>query len=144
LTEALITERVNARARLQQEVLDRDPPVQLIAIVDESVLRRQVGSREVMAGQCRHLVALGQRRSVTIRVIPNVNGGNAGHVGAFTIASLEDGDVMLKDAVGEDITTDKRGDIRAAMDVFERVGWVALSASESLDLISNLGEEWTH
>jgi transcriptional regulator with XRE-family HTH domain len=142
LTQSLISERVASRMDLQLQVLDRDPPVQVIAIIDEVVLRRQVGSREVMARQCRRLVELGKRRSVTIRVIPNLNGGNAGHMGPFTIASLEDGDVMLKGAMGEDITTDKPSDIRAAMDVFERVGWVALSASESLDLIAKMGDEW--
>ena len=50
------------------------------------------------AGRCKH---------IGIQVVPASRGANAGNVGAFTIASLDDADVMLMGAV-EDVTTDKR------------------------------------
>jgi hypothetical protein len=65
----------------------------------------------------------GQRKHIGIQVVPASRGGNAGHVGAFTIASLEDADVMLMGAI-EDVTTDKRPAIRAGLAVFDRDAWM--------------------
>jgi hypothetical protein len=61
-------------------------------------------------------------------------------VGAFTIASLDDADVMLMGAV-EDVTTDKRPAIRAGLTIFDRVRLDALSGPESIELIMKAAEE---
>ncbi|WP_394298841.1 Scr1 family TA system antitoxin-like transcriptional regulator [Allosalinactinospora lopnorensis] len=37
----------------------------------EAALRRRVGGPEVMAGQLRHLLAMGERETVSIRAIAN-------------------------------------------------------------------------
>jgi hypothetical protein len=60
-------------------------------------------------------------------------------VGAFTIASLEDADVMLMEAV-EDVTTDKRAAIRTGQEIFDQVRLDALSGPESLELIMKAAE----
>ena len=61
-------------------------------------------------------------------------------MGPFTIASLDDADVMLMGAV-EDVTTDKRPTIRAGMTIFDRVRLDALSGPESLELIVKVAEQ---
>lgn len=140
----LIEERVAARIDLQHQTIDRRPvPVSLVAVMDEAVLRRQVGTPEIMHAQLMHMLELGQRRNIGIQVVPARHGGNAGHVGAFTIASLDDGDVVLKDAAGEDVTTDKRSSVRECLAIFDRVRLVALPGPESLELIAKVAEEWT-
>lgn len=140
--DELIEERVSARIDLQQRTLDRVPvPVTLLAVMDEAVLHRQVGSPETMRAQLLHLVELGRHRNVGIQIIPASRGANAGHVGAFTIASLEDTDALLKDGVDEDVVTDKRASVRAAMGVFDRVRLAALSGPESLELIMKVAEQ---
>lgn len=140
----LIEERVAARIDLQHQTIDRRPvPVSLVAVMDEAVLRRQVGTPELMHAQLMHMLELGQRRNIGIQVVPARHGGNAGHVGAFTIASLDDGDVVLKDAAGEDVTTDKRASVRECLAIFDRVRLVALPGPESLELIAKVAEEWT-
>lgn len=139
----LVDERVAARMDLQEQTLSRKPaPVTLLAVMDESVLRRQAGTRETMHAQLMHLVELGKRRNVAIQVVPASQGVNAGHVGGFTIAQLDDGDVMLQDGV-EDVMIDKRVSVRAALATFDRIRWVALSGPESLELINKVAEEWT-
>ena len=106
--DGLIDERVAARIDLQQRTIDRQPvPVNLLAVMDESVLHRQVGTKEIMYAQLMHLAELGKRKHIRIQIVPASRGANAGHVGAFTIAELEEADVMLMEAV-EDVTTDKR------------------------------------
>ena len=64
-----VDRRVEAR-RLRQEILTRDPPLQLAAIIDESVLYRQIGEELVMHRQLKHLVTLTELPNVEIRIIP--------------------------------------------------------------------------
>ena len=40
----------------RQEVLDREPPLELAVVLDESVLRRRVGDESVMYEQLQRLV----------------------------------------------------------------------------------------
>lgn len=140
--DELVSDRVAARIDLQQKTIERRPvPVSLLAVMDEAVIRRQVGSPQVMHRQLSHLAEQGRRKHIGIQVVPASRGANAGHVGAFTVASLDDADVMLMDAV-EDVTTDKRPAIRAGLAIFDRVLLVALAGPESLELIEKVAEEW--
>jgi hypothetical protein len=51
-----------------QEVLTRDPPLELAAVVDESVLRRRVGGRVDMDNQLQYLKRhAAEQRWLTIR-----------------------------------------------------------------------------
>jgi transcriptional regulator with XRE-family HTH domain len=139
--EELTAERVAARIDLQQQTIERSPvPVTLFAVMDEAVLHRRVGSEEVRHRQLMHLVQQGQRKHIGIQIVPAGRGANAGHIGAFTIASLDDADVMLMGAV-EDVTTDKRPSVRSAFAIFDRVRLDALSGPESLELITKVAEE---
>lgn len=138
----LIEERVKARVNLQEQTLGRHPaPVILRAVMDEAALHRQVGSPETMRAQLLHMVELGRRANIGIQVIPASRGANAGNVGAFTIASLDDGDVMLMESV-EDAMTDRRSAIRAGLDIFDRVRLEALAGPESLELIAKVAEQY--
>ena len=138
--DELIEERVAARIDLQQQTLERRPvPVHLIAVMDEVVLHRRVGSEEVRYKQLTHLAERSQRKHIGIQVVPASRGANAGNVGAFTIASLDDADVMLMGAV-EDVTTDSRPAIRGGLAIFDRVRLEALSGPESLELIMKAAE----
>ena len=140
-TSDLIDDRVAARIDLQQQTIERHPvPVSLIAVMDEAVLHRRVGPEEIRHRQLVHLVEQGQRNHVKIQIVPASRGANAGHVGAFTIASLDDADVMLMEAV-QDVTTDERPAIRGGLAIFDRVRWEALSGPESLELITKAAEE---
>jgi transcriptional regulator with XRE-family HTH domain len=137
----LIDERVAARIDLQQQTIERRPvPVSLIAVMDEAVLYREVGSEEIRHRQLLHLAEQAQRTHIGVQVVPARRGANAGTVGAFTVASLDDADVMLQDGV-EDVTSDKRGTIRASMAIFDRVRLDALAGQESLELIMKVADQ---
>jgi len=139
-SDELIEERVAARIDLQQQTIERRPvPVTLIAVMDEAVLHRRVGSEAIRHKQLMHLAEQSRRKHIGIQVVPASRGGNAGHVGAFTIASLDDADVMLMGAI-EDVTTDKRPVIRTGLAIFDRVRLDAMSGPESLELIVKAAE----
>jgi len=60
-----------AAARLQrQRVLSRDPPLQLLVIIDESVLGRRFGDRAVMRQQLAHLAEAAELPNVEVRIYP--------------------------------------------------------------------------
>jgi hypothetical protein len=72
--------------RLQrQEILTRDKPPELRVILDEPVLHKLIGSREVMAEQVRRLIEEADRPSTTILVIPSGSGAHEGLSGEFGV-----------------------------------------------------------
>jgi hypothetical protein len=107
--------------------------------MDEAVLHRLVGSEDIRYRQLVHLAEQGQRNHIRMQVVPASRAGNAGHVGGFTIASLDDADVLLMDAL-EDVTTDNRSKVRVGFAIFDRVRWAALSGPESIELIMKVAE----
>ena len=62
--------RVAARMIRQQVLTTRNPPLELSAVIDEAVLLRKVGSREVMFEQLRHLAEMAELPNVELRVLP--------------------------------------------------------------------------
>ncbi|MGH7866855.1 MAG: DUF5753 domain-containing protein, partial [Candidatus Dormibacteraceae bacterium] len=52
-------------------------------IVDEMVLRRPLGSHQIMARQLRTLTQTAERPNITLRVLPFVLGGHPGLDGSF-------------------------------------------------------------
>jgi transcriptional regulator with XRE-family HTH domain len=143
LDDDRVEELVAARTDLQQIFGRPKHPVTLLAVIDEAALRRRVGSEEDMRRQLMHLTEMGQHRRIGIQVVPASRGCNAGHGGAFTIASLPDApDVLLTEAAVEDVTTDQRGALMQAHAIFDRVRLDALSRTESLEFITELAEQW--
>jgi transcriptional regulator with XRE-family HTH domain len=67
--ETIIERRVQTRM-IRQQVLTRDEPLQLSAIIDESILRRQRGDRLLMFKQLQHLVEVSELPNVTLRILP--------------------------------------------------------------------------
>jgi transcriptional regulator with XRE-family HTH domain len=64
---------VNRRVELRMkraELLGRPDAPQLWAIVDESVLLRVLGSREIMREQLEHLIEMAEQPHVTVQVVP--------------------------------------------------------------------------
>jgi transcriptional regulator with XRE-family HTH domain len=89
-TEDELDEAVAARLARQQ-ILEREQPPELWAILDEGVLRRPVGGPEVMRGQLTHLATMARRPHIVVQVIPLAAGAHEGlRGGAFMIADFED------------------------------------------------------
>jgi hypothetical protein len=55
---------------IRQELLAREPPLQLSVVIDESVLLRRIGDRALMLAQLQHLAAVADLPNVELRIMP--------------------------------------------------------------------------
>jgi transcriptional regulator with XRE-family HTH domain len=142
-TDERIDEQV--RARLQrQEVLLKDDPPHLWCVLDEGVVHRCIGGRDIMHEQLAHLVRMTKHSRTSVQVIPFEAGAHAGLLAHFAIAEV-DGQrdtVYLETAtVGQVIEMPPV--IAQASVVFDTLRSLALPGSASLDLIMKVAEtEW--
>ena len=94
----MIERQVRVRMRRQQ-VLDRDPPLHLKVVLDESVLKRRVGDELVMYDQLQRLLEASERDNVEIRVLP-LDAQHTVFGESFVIFRFgPDRDAMLQDVV---------------------------------------------
>jgi hypothetical protein len=81
-------EEVNLRANLRMErkkVLTSAKPPRLWAVIDEAVLLRPIGGREVLREQIEALLEACRQPTVRLQVMPFRSGGHAAMGGAFSI-----------------------------------------------------------
>lgn len=122
-TEEEVARRTDARIS-RQRVLRRADPPKLWAVVDESALRRVVGSREIMRAQLRQLIEMCDHEAVTVQVLPFAAGAHRALGGAFTILRFTEPD--LRDVVYiEQLTSalylDKPTEVDSYLEVIEEV-----------------------
>jgi transcriptional regulator with XRE-family HTH domain len=77
-----IDRRVEAQ-RIRQQVLERDPPLALSFVLDESVLRRKLGDASAMRRQLEHIIEVSRLPHVSVRILP-MDGEHPVLTGAFT------------------------------------------------------------
>ncbi|MER6011711.1 helix-turn-helix domain-containing protein [Streptomyces bluensis] len=69
----------------RQEILTRKCPPHLWAILDESVIRRVVGSPQTMKEQLDQLIQANESPHITLQVLPFSKGAHAAALGSFVI-----------------------------------------------------------
>jgi transcriptional regulator with XRE-family HTH domain len=129
----------------RQAILDRDSPPLLWAVIDEAVLRREVGGSKVMHDQLWHIADASDRPNITVEVIPYGTGAHSGLLGAFVIADFVDAPsiVYLETSNGGQMV-EKPSAIEEEALIFDSLRSDALSRRQSRDLIMKVAEEvWT-
>lgn len=146
--KATIDAVVGLRLQRQSELARRDPRPRQYYILDEAVVRRNVGAPEdlsIMPDQLMHIVSqVRDDDRITVRVIPFGKGAHAGLSGPFTLLEFDGGlsDLLYLDA-GREVIGVVGNDDRIAeyADSFESLVEIALSAEESLEFIENAARE---
>ncbi|MFJ7047366.1 helix-turn-helix domain-containing protein [Streptomyces sp. NPDC101112] len=90
LDDVTVDERVVGRLA-RQEFFVRCPTPLATFVVDESVLKRPIGGRQVLRGQLKHVLLVGQKRTVDVQIMPLDREENAGLAGPFTLIETSDG-----------------------------------------------------
>jgi transcriptional regulator with XRE-family HTH domain len=138
IAPGMIGRMVRVRMRRQQ-VLDREG-LQLSIVLDESVLKRRIGSDVVMHEQLQRLVREAERPNLTLRILPL----DAQHtvVGeSFVIFGFgEDSDAMLQDVVSTEhmrsgFTVEAERDTYLHRIAFDTISDTALDPAASRALI---------
>jgi transcriptional regulator with XRE-family HTH domain len=136
---SMIERRVETRL-IRQQLLTRDPPLELAVVIDESVLHRQWGDRSVMQAQLRCLAEAADLPNVTLRVLP-LNGHHALAVDSFTIfqfgkvheATLHD--VVSTETLRSYLYVEGETDTYEFRLAFEHLMEASLDPAESRELI---------
>jgi transcriptional regulator with XRE-family HTH domain len=145
LLEHEIDELVEIRM-LRQRVLERDdpPPLELWAVMDEAVLRRQVGGKETMHAQLEHLIAVSHKPNVTLLIMPDSMGAHPGLDGSMALLQFETGTrpvLYVEGQAGNFFQEKNDDDLRRAQNTMNQLLAAAPSPGRSLDLITKASEE---
>jgi transcriptional regulator with XRE-family HTH domain len=140
-TDAELDRYVTVRMIRQERLTSLEHGLELVAIVDESVLSRPVGNPGVMRAQLAHLVAAADEPTVTFQVLPTGVGAHPGLDGAFTLLSfseLGEPDMAYVEHPMGAVHLEKESDVARATLVFDRLRSAALSPTDSVALIQRL------
>ncbi|MEV7983457.1 helix-turn-helix transcriptional regulator [Streptomyces sp. NPDC086519] len=127
----------------RQDVLHSDPPLELNAVLDEAVLRREVGGPGVMARQLARLVEAARLPQVRLQVLPFAAGAHIGITGPFVIFSFpstSDLDVVVIDQLTSSLYLERKEDLQAYTEAFDTLRIHALSPEDSLDYIAAIAD----
>ncbi|WP_435105338.1 helix-turn-helix domain-containing protein [Nocardiopsis synnemataformans] len=129
----------------RQQILERDQPPLMWVVVDESVLRRPVGTKDVMIAQLERLMELAARPRIRLQVLPFAKGVHAAMDGAFKVLDMGGGEhVTYAEMPGSGRVTADTDEVEQCTLRFGALRSLSLSPDESLDFISRYKEAHSH
>lgn len=138
MDEETIEQHVAARMA-RRGIFDRRPAPVMSFVLEESVLRRPLGGREVLRGQLEHLLHIGRMRNVEIQVMPTERDEHAGLPGPLALLEpLERPKIAYTEGQGRSIWFTERVDVRAVEVRYGIIRAQALTPRESLELAEKL------
>jgi transcriptional regulator with XRE-family HTH domain len=126
----------------RQRILTGPKPTQLTCLLAEAVLRARMGGDRVTRGQFDHLLQMGRQRNIELRVLPLAVGGDAGSDGPFQLFELPKPfpPVAYVEHLGGRLFLEWPKST-AFVRAYDRLREVALTESESTELIATIAEE---
>ncbi|MER7737428.1 helix-turn-helix transcriptional regulator [Streptomyces sp. NPDC096538] len=142
LASAEIERLVDIRMK-RQEILTRPDPPRLWAILDESVIRRVVGSSDTMKEQLSRLLEANESPHVTLQVLPFSKGAHSAALGSFVILGGTESalDVVYVDFHTGSLFLEKEEELERYRLAFEYLRAQALDMEASSSLIQRVREE---
>jgi transcriptional regulator with XRE-family HTH domain len=135
---------VELRMRRQQILTRADPPpLTLWSVMDEAVLRRQIGGRETMYAQLLRLIERSELPNVTLLVMPNDLGAHAGLDGPLAMFQFEAGARPVVHIEGQagNLYLEKDDDLRRCQQTMNHILAAAPGPERSLALIRQVAKE---
>jgi transcriptional regulator with XRE-family HTH domain len=112
-----VERRVQLRTTRQRRFTQPGAPT-LWAVLDEAVVRRPLGGRDVMRRQLQHLIEMSELPNVTLQIVPFGAGGHAAAGGPFTILRFAEpglSDVVYLEQLTSALYLDKPTDVDTYM-----------------------------
>ncbi|MCW5254527.1 MULTISPECIES: helix-turn-helix domain-containing protein [unclassified Streptomyces] len=140
-----IEKRIQVRIRRQERVSADSNPLRLWVVLDESALRRVVGSRQVMREQLEYVAEMSQLPHITVQVLPFDVGAHPGVNGQYSIlefADTADSSVVYIEGVTSDLYLEKAQDVQKYTVMYEHLRAQALNVEQSRRLIEQMAKEY--
>jgi transcriptional regulator with XRE-family HTH domain len=124
----------------RREILNRRNPVQMTALIGEAAITADVGGREVMDEQLRHLLAMSEKPNIDIRIVPAGIDYHPGMVKPlFSVFDFESASPILHIEVGDaGLYLHEEADVDSYRDAANRVLGVALTPKMSVMKVTEL------
>ncbi|WP_327107611.1 helix-turn-helix domain-containing protein [Nonomuraea glycinis] len=140
-TPADILDKKIAVRLSRQELLIRADPMTLHVILDEAVLRRDVGGAETMAEQRDALITMGKLPNITLQVLPFSAGAHMALDGEFSILEFPDSkdpDVVYLEQKTSGLVLEDPSELDCYSMMFTRLSAQALDPDQSAAFIASL------
>lgn len=143
LLEHELESLIETRMRRQEALTRKAQPLELWSVMDEAVLRRQVGGREVMHAQLERLAEAADLPNVTLLVMPDSLGAHAALAGPLAILQFEAGarPTLYIEGHAGNLYLERDADLRRGQQVINHVLANAPRPEQSLELIRTISEE---
>lgn len=143
--DAGLTERVDEQvaARLErQRILTREQPPLVWVVLDEVVLHRPFGGREVMREQLKRLLTLQEHREVRVQVLPFGVGQHPATAGGFNVLRFDDHpDLVYSENYDSGYMSANPRVAKDCSHRYDHLQAAALSLEDSAKLIARVREE---
>ncbi len=132
------SEKLVAVRSARQKRLSGDNPMTLRAVLNEAVVRRQVGGPDVMREQLEYLAEAAARPNITLQVLPFAAGAHPGMLGPFTALRFpqEPLNTIYIELDGGAIYWEKPASVERYAATFRRLTDLALNEEDTISLIS--------
>lgn len=117
-------------------------PLELWAILDETVIRRPIGDAGVMREQIGHLIEVAALPNVTLQIMPIAKGAHPGLGGAFSILEFdEQSPVVYVDSPAGNLFLDRKHEVRKFTTSLDLLRARALDPDDSAALLRDAARE---
>jgi transcriptional regulator with XRE-family HTH domain len=138
------TERRVALRLARQELLRRPAPPEYWVVLDETVLRRPAGSRDVMRGQLAALIDAAEVPAVTIQVIPFAAGWHPALYGMFWMFRFPDQempDIVYSEGLTGAYYLNKPAETAVYTEALDRMCAQAASPEQTITILRDVLKE---
>ncbi|ADI12141.1 putative DNA-binding protein [Streptomyces bingchenggensis BCW-1] len=138
------SERHVALRMERQTLITREDAPHLWVVMDETVLRRPVGTPEVMRGQIDRLLTATERPNVTLQIAEFSSGHHPGTYGPFVLfrfAVPELPDMVYVEYLTGAVYLDERVEVASHLEVLDRMAAQAATARRTKEILRDFRKE---
>jgi transcriptional regulator with XRE-family HTH domain len=143
ITDEQVEKAVTARME-RQTIFARVSPPLFRAVIDEGVLHRPIGGKDVMRRQLERLVEAIESPRIGIQIVPMALGVTTGILGGFVIAQLPGSpDMVYIESATNGHVSDRSEDVEAIHGRYDTLRAEAQPRHASIELIREAEKLWT-
>jgi len=141
IADHVLDERVTARIT-RQELITKESPPHFWSLVDESALRRRVGSNDIMRDQLKRMVELAAIPNITMQVVPFSLGAHPGLDNTFELLEFQSAQspVVYIDNMAGALYVERAADVDRFKEALMHLRAGALDPESSISLIERVRE----